>query len=169
MAEIEEIDNEELESQPKKDNKKLIFIIAGAAVGVGALVGALFFFGVIGSKGGGEGDAPPKVEIQTPKKEARPTVPLKEFIVNLADTEQARYLKAVVELEVANEEIKEACEKNMAAIRNSLVELLTSKTHAQVRDIKGKTRLRQEVIVRLNEILGTNGITQVYFTDFIVQ
>jgi flagellar protein FliL len=170
MAEVEELENEEIE-EPKSSSKKFIFIGVGVVVLIVGVLGALFALGVIG--GGGESNSDEaqtaEVEIKLPEKEDRPTVPLEEFVVNLADAEQARYLKAKVELEVANEEVKVSCEGNLPAIRNSLVELLSSKTFSQIRDIRGKTRLRQEIIVRLNEILGTNGITQVYFTDFIIQ
>ena len=172
MADAEEVEKDEVE-EAKSSSKKFIFIGVGAVVLIAGVVGALFALGIIGGKGGGEANPEDtqtaKVEIKLPEKVERPSVPLEEFIVNLADAEKARYLKAKVELEVANEEVKAACEGNLPAIRNSLVELLSSKTYSQINDIKGKTRLRQEIIVRLNEILGTNGITQVYFTDFIVQ
>ncbi|MCZ7587095.1 MAG: flagellar basal body-associated FliL family protein [Deltaproteobacteria bacterium] len=126
----------------------------------------LFLTGVVGGSAAPVDDKA-QLELDLPNK-PRPTVALKEFVVNLADQEP-RYLKATVQLEVANEKVAAACEANMAAIRNSLVELLSSKAYLQIRDVRGKTKLREEVIVRLNEILGANGITQVYFTDFIVQ
>ncbi|MBZ0270410.1 flagellar basal body-associated FliL family protein [bacterium] len=153
--------------KPAGGGKKKLFFILGGVVIIGAAVAALFLLGVIG----GSSEAAPAEEVETIKAPAkpRPTVALEEFVVNLADTDQPRFLKTAIELEAANEEVAKGCEASRAAIRNSVVELLSSKTFAQIRDVKGKARLRQEIIVRLNEILGTNGVTQVYFTDFIVQ
>ncbi len=170
MADVEEVEKEET-GEGKSSKKKIIMIAAAAVVLITGVIVVLLALGVLG--GGGEA-APDDtqtadVKIKLPEQKERSSVALEEFIVNLADADQARYLKAKVELEVANEEVKTACEANLPAIRNSLVELLSSKTYPQIRDIKGKTRLRQEIIIRLNEILGTNGITQVYFTDFIIQ
>jgi len=159
--------SKETQEAPSGGKKKIV-IIAAAVVLVVAVAAGLFFSGVFGGKEGSEPAKEEPIEVKLPTL-ARPTVPLKEFVINLADVDQSRYLKAVVELEVANEEVAQACEANRAAIRNSLVELLSSKAFAQIRDVKGKVRLRQDIIVRLNEILGTNWITQVYFTDFIVQ
>ncbi len=159
------------EEPPKKaGGKKLIFIIGGAVVAVAVVVAVLFFTGILGGHKKAEGGEGAEAHgDKLPDKEKRPTVEMKEFIINLADQDLPRYLKVVVELEVADDVVAKACEANMASFRNSLVDLLSSKTFAQIRDIKGKTRLRQEMIMRLNEILGANGVLQVYFTDFVVQ
>lgn len=154
-------------AQAPKKSKKL-FIIIGAVVVVAGIVAALFLTGVIGGHSEEKEKEHKEDAVKVPEA-PKPALELKEFVVNLADTDKARYLKAIIVLEVANEEVKKACEASLAPIRNSILELLSSKTFAQVRDIKGKTRLRQEIIVRLNEILGTNGISQVYLTDFIIQ
>ena len=157
---------------PAPSSKKFLFIGIGAAALVVVAVVLVFFTGIISF---GHKAAPDADEAQAAPVEGkappvkRPAVGMKEFVVNLADTEQTRYLKVNIELEVTSPAIGLACDANQAAIRSSLVELLSSKTYAEIRDIKGKAKLRQEVIVRLNEIIGTNGITQVYFTDFIVQ
>lgn len=158
----------------KKGGKKKLLIIIVAAVVVLAGAGAgLFFSGILGgghseSAEGEEGKGHGEEEVKAQTK-VRPTVALKEFVVNLADAEQARYLKVVIELEVTNAQIATSCEASQSAIRNTLVELLSSKVYSEIRDIKGKAKLRQEIIVRVNEILGVNGVTQVFFTEFIVQ
>jgi flagellar protein FliL len=160
----------EAKPAPKGKSKKLIFIVAGV-VAVAAIAAALFFTGIIGKhKAKAEGEET-QGETADPKSLAhpRPTVALKEFVINLADSDQARFLKAVIELEATSPEIATGIEKHQAAIRNALLELLSSKTYAEIRDIKGKAKLRQEIVVRLNEILGTAGVTQVFFTDFIIQ
>jgi flagellar protein FliL len=159
----------------KKPKSKMLFIIIGAVVVVAGAVAVLFFTGVLGHGHKASSEAEEVLTSAGEGKEGkegpkqRPTVPLKEFVVNLADAEAPRYLKVVMELEVTNVNIGNLCQANQAAIRNSLVELLSSKTFAEIRDMKGKAKLRQEIIVRINEILGANGVTQVFFTEFIVQ
>lgn len=158
-------------AEGEKKSKKKLFIFVGIGVAVVVIaVAALFLTGILGGhKAEGEGDEHAKAEEAKLKEAPRPALELKEFVVNLADTDVPRYLKAVIVLELTSEPVKAACEKSMAPIRGTMVELLSSKTYAEVKDIKGKTRLRHEIIVRLNEILGMSGVTQVYFTDFIIQ
>ncbi len=158
-------------AEGEKKSKKKLFIFAGiGVVVVAAIVAALFLTGILGgNKKEGEGDEHAKAEEAKLKEAPRPALELKEFVVNLADSDTPRYLKTVLVLELTSDPVKVACEKSMAPIRSTIVELLSSKTYAEVKDIKGKTRLRHEIIVRLNEILGMSGVTQVYFTDFIIQ
>ena len=98
-----------------------------------------------------------------------PVTPLESFIVNLADQDANRYLKLTAHLEVANESVVSAVEARNPQIRDAFITLLASKSIADVADVKGKVKLRREMIMRLNDILGEGSVTQVYFTEFIVQ
>jgi flagellar FliL protein len=57
----------------------------------------------------------------------------------------------------------------LPAIRDSLLLLLTSKESRNLRTVNGKRRVRSEIMSRANGILKKGKITQVFFTDFIIQ
>jgi flagellar FliL protein len=153
-------------------SKKLLFIIIGVVVLIGGGVGAAFGLGLFSGEPPAEEGAEAESTEKTapaPVAEVGPMVQLKPFIVNLADVEQDRYLKVTVELELRDEEVKISCDKQIARIQDILISLFSSKQFEQVRDIKGKIKLRQEIVIRINEVLGDKAVNHVYFTEFIVQ
>lgn len=151
----------------KGKSRTMLFVIIGIVVV--AVIGAVaaYALGVFSKSipDAGKDDA----EQATPVKSAGPLVALKPFIVNLADEDDNRYLKVTVELEVKDASVEAACEERAAKIKDVMISLFSSKTFDQIRDIKGKIKLRQEITTRLDEILGTKAIRQVFFTEFIVQ
>ena len=89
-------------------------------------------------------------------------------IVNLVDDQGIRYMKLQLELELKG--IDEASmEKKNPKIRDSLVVLFSSKRFDEIATMEGKARLREEVLYRLDRILGEGKAQAVYFTDFVVQ
>lgn len=98
-----------------------------------------------------------------------PIIALKPFIVNLADNGGKRYMKLNVEAELSGSEVNEELNKRMPQIRDSIILLLGNKQFDDIQDIGGKNKLREELIVRLNGLLKTGKIKNVYFTEFVVQ
>ncbi|NLH50065.1 MAG: flagellar basal body-associated FliL family protein [Myxococcales bacterium] len=174
MAEQEELEKGEQEQKKGGGKKKLIFIAVGAVVLIGAVVGALFGFGVIGGKhhaatennpaSADPGEAAKPVDPTV----VLPSVELESFVVNLADTDQNRFLKVTMVVELTKEELKKEIESRKPKVKDAIITLLSGKTSAQVRDSKGKLKLRQEITLRLNEILGTNAVNEILFTEFII-
>ncbi len=178
MAENEAKEKEEKAAEDGQEgkkggkSKKLLFIIIGAVVLLAGGAGAAFGLGLFSSDSSSATSAQGAVEassVENSAKEVGQMVSIKPFVVNLADDDTDRYLKVTVEFEVKDEATVTACEANMAKMKDVLISLFSSKTFGQVRDIKGKIKLRQEVAIRANEILGSNSIKYVYFTEFIVQ
>ena len=90
------------------------------------------------------------------------------FIVNLFDERGVRYLKVRLDIEVWDSTEEEMAKKN-PKIRDSLIVLLSSKKYEEIGSLEGKARLREEILFRLNRILGEGKAKEVYFTDFVVQ
>ncbi|HUU51260.1 MAG TPA: flagellar basal body-associated FliL family protein [Nitrospinota bacterium] len=95
--------------------------------------------------------------------------PLETFIVNLSEDTGKRYLKTTLELELPDLGSKEEVEKRKAQIRDNLLVLLSSKSFSDINTIKGKYKLKDEIITRLNAILVNGKVKQVYFTEFVIQ
>jgi flagellar protein FliL len=107
-------------------------------------------------------------EAQHPK--VKDVLGLEPFLVNLADADEVRFLKATFQLgmeEELKEESKEASET--PAIRDSIISLLSSKTADQILTIQGKDKLREEIRARINAIASENKVIEVYIVDFVVQ
>ncbi len=98
-----------------------------------------------------------------------PVIPLKTFIINLADDSGNRYLKVTVELEVNNGKAEEELKKRLHEVRDGLITVLTSKTFRQIRSATGKAALRDEIVAKVNTMLTSGQVKKAFFTDFVVQ
>jgi flagellar basal body-associated protein FliL len=97
---------------------------------------------------------------------------LEEFLVNLGDREESRYLKVNLVLEVSGnvqaggeggsnpEEIK---------ARDAVIGILTRKTYRDLLSDQGKTSLKAELKSALNGVLDGVQVENIYFTSFAMQ
>lgn len=182
--------------QPAAGGKKKLFIIIGGAVGLLVVVGVVLFM-MLGKgdkkqkKEGAEGAAHGEQQAEghgAPAKAegghgggdgghgaaggaggAATVFSMEPFIVNIYDGQELRYLKVKVELEMASAAIKPELEGRLAAIRDAILVVLTSKTLQDIQDAQGKNQLREEILVAISKIVAQGKVTKVYFTDFVVQ
>lgn len=142
---------------------KIVIIIALALMLVLAGLGII----VMKGKKHGKHDKPPTSQMQ-----------LGEFIVNLADSNQIRYLKTNIVLEVEGEVAagggghgEGGGASSDPRVRDAVIEVLSSKHFAQLVDPKGKDELKKEVIGAVNERLKESGgkAVDVYFNEFAMQ
>lgn len=95
--------------------------------------------------------------------------PMEPFVVNLLDQGGDRYLRIVIELDVSDKNCLNELTQLKPKLRDSILELLTSKTYKEIIDPVGKQRLRDEIILRLNTFLMSGKVLKVYFTEFVIQ
>lgn len=98
-----------------------------------------------------------------------PMYPLDQFVVNLLSESGSRYLKMELNLELSSELLTVEIDQKKPLIRDIIIRTLTSKTYEDVSTAKGKERLKDEIVGKLNEIIRDGYIKNVFFTDFIVQ
>jgi len=110
-----------------------------------------------------------KKEAKEEKIEIGPTRPMDSFIVNLADPSGKRYLKVKLDFELNSEKLLPEIDKRMPQLRDSILTLLSSKTYEDINSLEEKIQLRAEMMVMLNQYLKTGKITNIYFSEFIVQ
>jgi len=175
------------EAPAEGGSKKKLFIIIGAAVLVLVIGGVVAFMmmgkgdkkkegadahGAPAAAEGGHGAAPPAAAgghggAATPG--ASSVFSLEPFIVNIYDGQDLRYLKVKIELQMANPAIKADLEGQLAAIRDAILVVLTTKTLQEVQDAQGKNQLREEILASISKIVAQGKVSKVYFTDFVVQ
>ncbi len=102
--------------------------------------------------------------------QVKTTLALDPFLVNLADADEARFLKTTFQLGLAKEPSEEARSPvAIAAMRDSIISLLSSKTAEQVLTPQGKDKLREEILSRVNAVSPQIKALEVYIVDFVVQ
>ncbi|UCG07323.1 MAG: flagellar basal body-associated FliL family protein [Desulfobacterales bacterium] len=94
---------------------------------------------------------------------------LDTFIVNLADESGKRYLRITMDLELSNDKLVEEMKRRLPQMRDGILMILPTKRFEDIRTVEGKTRLRNEIIAKLNSLLGHGSITNIFFTEFVVQ
>ena len=114
------------------------------------------------------------MEYETIKKKAeigkiRPVFTLETFVVNLADRGASRYLRTTLDLELTDEATIEEVKQRLPQIRNAILMIIPSKTSKDIRTTDGKTAMRDEIMEKLNAFMKSGSITNIYFTEFVIQ
>ncbi len=140
----------------------LIFAIGGS-VGGGAYVAAKFF-------NNNTSEAATKSAATVSEKQK--IVGVKKFLINLAssNSNEQQYAQLTISLLVANEDDSTAVNKNVALVRDSVINVLRQK---KASDILGAAdsipRLKNELKDTINRAYGEKIVQQVYITDLVVQ
>ena len=111
----------------------------------------------------------PKGKAPAEKAEYGFMFPLEPFIVNLAGSGGSRLLKVNVSLKMSAPEVHLELRKNILKLTDSILFLLSSKSFEDVSSIQGKSKLDDEIMVRVNKFLTVGHVKGVYFTEFIIQ
>ncbi len=98
-----------------------------------------------------------------------PMYPMDQFVVNLLSEGGSRYLKVKLDIELDKPELSAELDKKKPLIRDIIIRVLSSKTFEEVSTMKGKDRLKDEIVSKINEILADGQIKNIFFTDFVVQ
>jgi flagellar protein FliL len=171
MAEGKEPEGEgkepEGEVQPKKFPLKLI-ILGGLVIVL--VAGGFFVWNMHMKESKTEAQVfetiPQKIE-----KEEAAAYPLDSFIVNLMDKTglSKRYLKVGMILEIGKQEQGMILDKYKPQMRDTILILLSSKSFIEINTMEGKLELKQALLSRLNQILGSVIVRRIYFQEFVVQ
>jgi flagellar FliL protein len=111
-----------------------------------------------------EQGAPAQAQVLTPQ-----IVTLAPFIVNLADPLGRRFLRVTLDVEVLGNAAVEDLNRSVSRVRDTIILLLSSKSFADLASMEGKILLRNEIVERLNQIIGAGRVSNVYFTEFVIQ
>jgi len=74
-----------------------------------------------------------------------------------------------MDLELSSEETTDEIEKRLPQIRDAILTIVPAKTSKDINTIEGKTALRDEIMEKLNSFVKNGQITNIYFTEFVVQ
>ena len=93
---------------------------------------------------------------------------LKSFVVNLRSSGGGRVLRLEIQVESAGD-VAPTLEVSSPKVRDSVIAAISDYTFAELEGTDGKTRLRDELLTRINGVMAPMTIDQIYFTQFVVQ
>ncbi|MGM0370613.1 MAG: flagellar basal body-associated FliL family protein [Bacillota bacterium] len=111
-----------------------------------------------------------QTEEEETKKEVQrlgPTHNLEQFLVNLSESNS--YVKINIAVEVDKEEVIEEIETRSPQIRDTVISILRSKKIKTIQDNPQAKDLREEIRTAINQYLADGSVTNVFFTEFVVQ
>ena len=94
---------------------------------------------------------------------------LDPFVVNVTGDGYSRYLKVALGLEAENDGVKQELDARTAQIRDAVIVLLSSRQLADITDYEGKSLLKEDILMRTNDLLESGEVKSVLFTEFVVQ
>ena len=183
-------DGSESKSQPKGKSKLIMF----GGIGVGAVViGVALTIFVLkpmmssSEDGAGETDeiaqvdqgnkddsksehkAKPKKKKKGGAHEETGIFTIKDIVVNPAGTGGSRFLSVSFAFELESAELGARFEERAPIIRDALITILSSRTVAQLTDPKQKEIVRYQIKKRVAQLMKTEELAGVYYTDFVLQ
>jgi flagellar FliL protein len=95
-------------------------------------------------------------------------LPIESVIVNVAQTQGRRFLKASLTLELDTKEAHEA-QARLPILRGVVIDVLASKNLDELVAPDAREVIRDEILAELAEKTGNLEFQDLYFTEFIVQ
>lgn len=94
---------------------------------------------------------------------------VKDLILNTGEAGATRFLKISVAIEFDDPKMEKEMEEREYRIRDVLITLIGHKSASELTTGEARDDLRMQILDELNGSVGDGHITEVFFTDFIVQ
>ncbi|MCJ7601649.1 MAG: flagellar basal body-associated FliL family protein [Desulfobulbaceae bacterium] len=94
---------------------------------------------------------------------------LEPFIVNLADPGTKRYMKLKLAIELDSKELLTKAKQLTPKFRDQVILILTKLSVDDVMTPESKMKLRDELVEKINDIFQPAKISNLYFTELVVQ
>ena len=98
-----------------------------------------------------------------------PLIALEPMVTNLADPDSDRYLKVGIQFRLSSEAARPEVEASLVPVRNQLLLHFSSLTIADTSGAEKKREIQKRVKRIANESMPSSRITEVYFTEFVIQ
>jgi flagellar FliL protein len=144
-------------------NYKMLALIVVLVVIITGVASFTFFtyFSVSGDEENNENEI-------TSVEDIRPTYSVGNFTVNISNNNQISFVRASVVFELENSEMTEELDKRSSQIRDRIISTLRAQNQ-EILEEPGADTIKQIVKDKVNEILISGRITNVWFTELVVQ
>jgi len=184
MADEETIEEESAPAEKKSSNMLMIIIIVVLFLII--IIGGVVAFLLMGDDEEEPQRSAPQVKERSASKPKRSSsnssyddyrqlgdigilFPLDTFTVNLKSDAGRRYLKATMQLELEGEELSLELDAKSPVLRDRIIRILSSKTLEEISSKKGKSKVSEQIVNTLNDMIADGEIRAIYFTEFVIQ
>jgi flagellar FliL protein len=91
------------------------------------------------------------------------------LLVNPTGTGGTRYLSASVGIQVDSPGVLDQLRVRDLQVRDLLILVLSSRTVEELTDPRSREQMRKEILGRLNQLIGGEELSAVYFVDYVLQ
>lgn len=157
------------QGKTKKANKTILLVIVILIIAVGGGAAGTFIGNYFSSKVQGK-EVPEEVDQKFSEHEV--SVPLDEFLVNLAKSKnnEMPYIKVQLSLMVSSEKNAEVIATSKDLIRDSIINTLRQKEAESILHEKnGVDNLKQEIKEQVNKNYGSALVREVFITNLVIQ
>jgi flagellar FliL protein len=174
----ENAEDQPKETPPKKGGSSmskmlLIVVLALGSSAAGSVISFVLISRTLGVQGKpSEKPEKPEQEKVAEMLEKSAVIPLEPFVVNLADTDAARYLRIKISLMVDDKSKLKEVSENQALqlkVRDVILESLTAKRSQDLINAEGKKNLRHEIQDKVAVYFRAPKLVDVMFTEFVIQ
>lgn len=148
-----------------KSNKNILLIVVIILLSVAVIGGGAFAGYYLGTKN------VPVVQNSSRKEDvAEAAFDVEELVLNLADENSKRFLKIklVLAYDSKNKSFPKELEAKKMAVKDAIINVIRAKKATDLTP-KGSEDLKTEIINRVNPIFSTGRLTNIYYSDFLVQ
>jgi flagellar protein FliL len=92
-----------------------------------------------------------------------------DVVVNLAGAAGTKYLKATFTVFSSNADLEKLMTDNKSHLLDVTLNVLSSKTLADLEAPGAKNLLRSDLIANFNQVLNSEVVEQLYFSEFVIQ
>jgi flagellar protein FliL len=160
-------DEESSEAPPTKGGRKMLILIAAAVALLLAAGAGLWFTGILPGLFGLKKDE--HAQHEAGKAGPPSYVDLPEMVANLNGARKPAYIKVLVRIEVAKAEDAEKVKAATPRLQDLFQTYLREIRPEELRGSAGAYRLREELIARANIAIAPSTISDVLFTQLLVQ
>lgn len=171
MAKDNKKDNDKKNGKSSKMIIILIIVIVLLVVG-----GAGYYFLVLSKKGATQANANTAKQNSTGIDADEQTYSFNDITTNLADKDSQRFIKVSVALgydpkvyKKLQGELENKTDIKTPILRAAIVEVLRNKTSADFADDKKISQIETEILNKINPHLQDGKVSNVYFSDLVIQ
>lgn len=152
----------------KQSSNKTVMVLLIITIAIVVLMLSFFVFMYInGDKSGAKSVPAANVKVKAVDEK---TVDLEEFVINLADSDKRAYAKIKVSVAFGSKEKKLEKEVNtkIPQIRQIINLTFMNKKSEEVNNVQNLPKIVSELIVKINDIMTTGKITNIYIRDILI-
>jgi len=155
-----------------KGSKTVLIIIIAGFVLFMALAGAGFYIlwqKMPGPSANSVTTSKSVTEKEPPTIGLGPIYSITPFVINLAGSGGKRFLRVKMDLELKNQTISEQMRAQLPRVKDTLLTILSSKKFEDINTVEGKSDLRTEIATTIDTLFSKGAVTNVYFTEFVIE